>query len=37
MKISAEKKEDIFSPFTQTLDSRYALEPLRRGGSNEYP
>ena len=28
---------DIFLIFAQNIDSGYALEPPRRGGSNEYP
>ena len=28
---------DIFYFFDQNIDCGYMLEPLRRGGSNEYP
>ena len=28
---------DIFLMFAQNIDCGYALEPPRRGGSNEYP
>ena len=28
---------DIFLIFAQNIDCGYTLEPLRRGGSNEYP
>ena len=31
------KKNDIFLIFAQNIDCGYSLEPLRRGGSNEYP
>ena len=31
------KKFDIFLIFAQKIDCGYALEPPRRGGSNEYP
>ena len=31
------KKKDIFLIFAQNIDCGYTLEPLRRGGSNEYP
>ena len=27
----------IFHIFSQNIDCAYSLEPLRRGGSNEYP
>ena len=30
------KKSDIFH-ISQNIDFGYSLEPLRRGGSNEYP
>ena len=31
------KKINIFLVFAQNIDCGYALEPPRRGGSNEYP
>ena len=31
------KNVDIFLIFAQNIDCGYALEPPRRGGSNEYP
>ena len=31
------KKNDIFHISAQNIDCGYSLEPLRRGGSNEYP
>ena len=31
-----QKMFDIFLIFAQNIDSGYTLEPLRRGGSNEY-
>ena len=31
------KKFDIFLIFAQNIDCGYKLEPLRRGGFNEYP
>ena len=31
------KTFDIFLIFAQNIDCGYKLEPLRRGGSNEYP
>ena len=31
------KNFDIFLIFAQNIDCGYTLEPLRRGGSNEYP
>ena len=31
------KNSDIFHISAQNIDCWYALEPLRRGGSNEYP
>ena len=31
------KIPDIFHISTQNIDCGYSLEPLRRGGSNEYP
>ena len=31
------KKPDIFHISAQNIDYRYTLEPLERGGSNEYP
>ena len=31
------KNFDIFLIFAQNIDCGYILEPLRRGGSNEYP
>ena len=38
MKILFKKKNnDIFNIFAQRIDCWYKLEPLRRGGSNEYP
>ena len=37
MKISSEKKEDIFNISAQNIDRGYTLEPPRRGGSKEYP
>ena len=37
MKIFSRKKFDIFLIFAQNIDCGYTLEPLRRGGSNEYP
>ena len=32
-----QKNVDIFLIFAQNIDCGYALEPPRRGGSNEYP
>ena len=32
-----QKNVDIFLIFAQNIDCGYTLEPLRRGGSNEYP
>ena len=32
-----QKNLDIFLIFAQNIDYGYALEPPRRGGSNEYP
>ena len=32
----SDKKTDIFHISAQNIDCRYALEPPRRGGSNEY-
>ena len=37
LKISLEKKNDIFYSFAQNKDCGYTLEPPLRGGSNEYP
>ena len=37
LKISLEKKNDIFLIFAQNIDCGYTLEPPHRGGSNEYP
>ena len=31
------KNSDIFHISAQSIDCGYSLEPLRRGGSNEYP
>ena len=31
------KNSDIFHISAQNVDCGYSLEPLRRGGSNEYP
>ena len=31
------KNSDIFQDSAQNIDCEYSLEPLRRGGSNEYP
>ena len=31
------KKSDIYHISAQNIDCGYSLEPLRRGGSNEYP
>ena len=31
------KNPDIFDTSAQNIDCGYSLEPLRRGGSNEYP
>ena len=31
------KNSDIFHISAQNVDWGYSLEPLRRGGSNEYP
>ena len=31
------KNSDIFHISAQNIDCGYSLEPLRRGGSNEYP
>ena len=31
------KNSDIFHISAQNIDCGYFLEPLRRGGSNEYP
>ena len=31
------KNSDIFHVSAQNIDCGYSLEPLRRGGSNEYP
>ena len=33
----SDKKSDIFHIPVQNIDCGYSLEPLRRGGSNEYP
>ena len=37
MKILMEKKIDIFYIFAQNIQCAYILEPLCKGGSNEYP
>ena len=37
LKISSEKKSDIFLILAQNIDCGTTLEPPRRGGSNEYP
>ena len=37
MKISLEKKNDVFNSFVKNIDCGYTLEPPRRDGSNEYP
>ena len=37
LKISLEKKNDIFDIFAENMDSGYTLEPPHRGSSNEYP
>ena len=29
--------KNIFNIFVQSIDCGYTLEPLRQGGSNEYP
>ena len=36
-KKSDKKKSDIFHISAQDIACGYSLEPLRRGGSNEYP
>ena len=36
-KTFSDKSSDIFHISTQNIDCGYSLEPLRRGGSNEYP
>ena len=33
----SDKKSDSFHISAQNIDCRYSLEPLRRGGPNEYP
>ena len=33
----SDKNSDIFHISAQNIDCGYSLEPLRRGGSNEYP
>ena len=33
----SDKKSDIFHISAQNIDCGYSLEPLRQGGSNEYP
>ena len=33
----SDKKSNIFHISAQNIDCGYALEPLRRGGPNEYP
>ena len=37
MIIFIRKKFDIFLTFAQNIEFGYTLEPLDRGGSNEYP
>ena len=36
-KFSDKKKTDVFHIPAYNIDCGYSLEPLRRGGSNEYP
>ena len=33
----SDKNSDMFRISTQNIDCGYSLDPLRRGGSNEYP
>ena len=33
----SDKNSDIFHNSAQSIDCGYSKEPLRRGGSNEYP